>query len=88
MLDIKLIRQEPERVKAGAAKKRIECDVDRILELDAEWRALGQEGDALRSEQKQAGKRIGEAPPDERPALAAAQKDLKERLDKAHEPPG
>ena len=80
MLDIKLIRQEPERVKAGAAKKRIECDVDRILELDAEWRELGQEVDALRSEQKQAGKRIGEAPPEERPALAAAQKDLKERL--------
>jgi seryl-tRNA synthetase len=80
VLDIKLIRQDPERVKAGAAKKRMQCDVDRILELDAEWRELGQEVDGLRSEQKQAGKRIGEAPPEERPALAAAQKDLKERL--------
>jgi seryl-tRNA synthetase len=83
VLDIKLIRQDPERVKAGAAKKRMECDVDRILELDAEWRELGQEVDGLRSEQKQAGKRIGDAAPEDRPALAAAQKDLKERLKSA-----
>ncbi len=80
MLDIKLIRQDPDLVKAGAAKKRMECDVDRILALDAEWRELGQEVDRLRSEQKQAGKTIGQAPPEERSKLAAAQKDLKESL--------
>jgi len=80
VLDIKLIRQDPDLVKAGAAKKRMECDVDRILSLDAEWRELGQEVDRLRSEQKQAGKTIGQAPPEERPKLAAAQKDLKESL--------
>ena len=80
MLDIKWIRQEPELVKAGAAKKRIECDVDRLLALDAEWRELGLEVDQLRSEQKQAGKLIGQAPPEERAGLAAAQKQSKERL--------
>jgi len=80
VLDIKLIRQEPELVKAGARKKHMECDVDRLLALDAEWRELGLEVDALRSEQKQAGKRIGQAAPEERAALAAAQKESKERL--------
>ena len=79
MLDIKLIRQEPELVKAGARKKHMECDVDRLLALDAEWRELGLEVDALRSEQKQAGKRIGQAAPEERAAQAAAQKESKER---------
>ena len=80
MLDIKLIRRNPELVKAGAAKKRMECDVDRLLELDQEWRDLGMEVDALRSEAKQAGKKIGKASPEDRPALAAAQKAQKEEL--------
>ncbi len=80
MLDLKYIRQHPEIVKAGAAKKRIPCDVDRILELDRQVRALSQEIDAMRSQQKEAGKRISAAPPEERPALAEAQKELKARL--------
>src|SRR5215203_398429 len=41
VLDLKLIRQEPDRVRAGAAKKRIACDVDRILALDKDARELG-----------------------------------------------
>jgi seryl-tRNA synthetase len=80
VLDIKLIRQDPELVKAGAAKKHIECDIDRLLTLDSEWRELGLEVDTLRSEQKLAGKKIGQAPPEERAGLAAAQKELKEQL--------
>jgi seryl-tRNA synthetase len=80
VLDLKFIRQHPELVEAAARKKRMECDVGRILELDAEWRELGLEVDRLRSEQKQAGKKIGAAPPEERAALAEAQKALKEDL--------
>lgn len=80
MLDIKLIRQDPDLVKAGAAKKHIECDIDRLLSLDAEWRELGLQVDSLRSEQKQAGKKIGQAAPEERAGLAAAQKEIKEQL--------
>ena len=55
MLDLKLIRLDPEAVRAGARKKRIECDVDAILALDAELRARGVEVDGLRAEQKIAG---------------------------------
>lgn len=40
MLDLKLIRAEPERVRAGAAKKRIECDLDA---LKAEQNALNKQ---------------------------------------------
>jgi seryl-tRNA synthetase len=80
VLDIKFIRRNPEMVAAGAKKKRMECDVDRLLERDREWRDLGLLVDKLRSEQKQAGKKIGQASPEDRPALAAAQKALKEEL--------
>jgi seryl-tRNA synthetase len=80
VLDIKLIRQNPELVKAGAAKKHIECDVDGLLAADAEWRELGVEVDALRAEQKLASKRIGQAAPEERAGLAAAVKEGKAQL--------
>ena len=80
MLDIKLIRAEPELVKAGARKKRMECDVDRILELDQEWRGLGREIDELRATQKQGNKALGRAAPEERATLLAEQKSLKAGL--------
>ncbi len=80
MLDIKLIRQNPDLVKAGAAKKHIVCDVDGLLAADAEWRKLGVEVDALRAEQNLASKRIGQAAPEERAGLAAAVKQGKEQL--------
>lgn len=80
MLDLKFIRQHPDVVKDGARKKRIACDVDRIVALDEEWRGLGREVDLLRSEQKQAGKRMSQASPAERVDLLEQQKNLKTDL--------
>ena len=80
MLDLKFIRQNPELVKAGAQKKRIECDIDRILELDREKREAGQEGDRLRTEQKQTGQRMRGASPEERATILESQKALKAEL--------
>ncbi len=84
MLDIKIIRQDPDAVRAGAAKKRIPCDVDRILELDADWRAKSQAVDELRKEQNASSKAIGKAlagaAPEEREKLLAGQKEAKAEL--------
>ncbi len=80
MLDIKYIRAEPDAVKAGAAKKRIACDIDAILALDKEVREAGAALDEMRSRQKTASKRIGEAPAAERPKLAEEQKREKGAL--------
>jgi seryl-tRNA synthetase len=80
VLDLKFIRQNPDLVKAGAAKKRIPCDVDRILELDEQSRALGTEIDALRQRQKAAGKGISQAGAGERAALLEEQRELKGEL--------
>jgi seryl-tRNA synthetase len=77
VLDIKFIRANPDLVKAGARKKRIECDVDKILALDKEWREMSTEVDTLRAEQKNASKLIGSAAPADRPRLAEEQKKKK-----------
>jgi len=80
LLDLKFIRANPELVQAGAAKKRMECDVPRILELDESNRQAMQALDDLRGQQKQAGKAIAEAAPDQRAELAKQQKGLKAQL--------
>ncbi|MFT5288499.1 MAG: seryl-tRNA synthetase [Planctomycetota bacterium] len=80
MLDLKTIRDNPDLVKSGAAKKRIAVDIDRLLELDTERRGVGQRVDELRSQQKSAGKAIAKATPEERAKLLEEQKTLKVEL--------
>jgi seryl-tRNA synthetase len=80
VLDLKFIRQNPDVVKAGAAKKRIPCDIDKILELDREVREQGQVIDKLRGEQNASAKAIGQAAPADRARLAAAQREAKAAL--------
>ena len=63
MLDLKLIRADPGAVAAGAAKKRIPIDLDRILDLDRQARELSLVVDALRKQQNEASQAIGKARP-------------------------
>src|SRR5689334_19312755 len=77
MLDLKFIRQNPDLVKAGARKKRIECDIDGLLALDAESRALIGEVEALRAQQNALGKDVAKAAPERREALKAELSALK-----------
>lgn len=60
MLDIKLIRSEPEKVKAGFHKREMDLDavVDGILARDEERRAQITALDALKAEQNAASKKI------------------------------
>lgn len=85
MLDAKFIRQNVELVKAGAEKKRVTCDVDGFVALDAERRELGVEVDGLRARQKSAGKAMGKATPEERTQIIAEQTELKAGLKKLEE---
>ena len=60
MLDIKVIRTDPERVKAAmrARNKDMDALIDEILELDAERRAIMGKTETLRAEQNAASKRV------------------------------
>ena len=59
MLDLKLIRSEPERVKAALARRGAAEQVDRILALDERRRQLLPEIEGARSQRKQESEKIG-----------------------------
>jgi seryl-tRNA synthetase len=74
MLDIRLIRSEPDAVRSALARRGDVADdaVDRVLALDAEWRGLTTQLEELRAEQNRASKgRTGAPTPEEREAMAA-----------------
>jgi seryl-tRNA synthetase len=59
MLDINLIREKPEMVKAAMADLNTEAPIDEILDLDARRRELLTEVEALRAERNAVSKEIG-----------------------------
>ncbi|HET8863194.1 MAG TPA: serine--tRNA ligase [Solirubrobacterales bacterium] len=61
MLDLKLIRSDPERVKAALARRGAAEDVDALLGLDARRRELLPEIEGAQAERKTLSKQIGEA---------------------------
>ncbi|MAF20819.1 MAG: serine--tRNA ligase [Parcubacteria group bacterium] len=56
MLDIKYIRENPDKVKKACQDKQVKCDIDRLLELDKKRRELLQESESLKAEQNKLGK--------------------------------
>ncbi len=58
MLDIKLIRQEPEKVKAALARRKEEDKIDEILELDRQRRDALYEAEQLKNKQNTVSKQI------------------------------
>jgi seryl-tRNA synthetase len=77
MLDIHFIRENAELVKAGAAKKKMPADVDRLLALDDERRALRQELDNKKAEQNRASGDISLAKGEAREKLLEGMRHLK-----------
>jgi seryl-tRNA synthetase len=61
MLDLKLVRSEPERVKSALARRGAAEQVDTLLALDARRRALLPEVENAQAERKTLSKQIGEA---------------------------
>ena len=62
MLDIKFVRENPEKVKENIKKKFQDKKlglVDEVIALDVESRATQQEADSLRSNRKTISKQIG-----------------------------
>lgn len=59
MLDIKLIRENPDVVKTALKNRKAEADVDGLLELDHLRRSAITEAEALKTERNRASKTIG-----------------------------
>src|SRR5882757_6365815 len=87
MLDLKLIRSDPERVKAALARRGAGGQVDALLALDARRRELLPEVEGAQAERKTLSKQIGaakQAGEDAAEAMAAVQ-GLKERIESGKE---
>ncbi len=52
MIDIKILREEPDRVRKAIADKGNDCDLDAILEMDVKRRKLIASVEQLRAQQK------------------------------------
>jgi seryl-tRNA synthetase len=89
MLDLKLIRSEPERIKTALARRGAAEQVDELLTLDARRRRLLPEVESAQAERKTLSKQIGEAKQagkdDEAERLMAIVQGLKERIESGKE---
>ena len=74
MLDIRLIRRDPDAVRAALAPRghQAAAGVDRVLELDARWRKLTHELEQLRAEQNRVSRKLRGAPTEEQRGELAA----------------
>ena len=61
MLDLRLIRRDPDGVRAALARRGDEGRLDEVLRLDEEWRAATTTAEGLRAEQKTASEQIAQA---------------------------
>ncbi|MEU6815773.1 serine--tRNA ligase [Streptomyces sp. NPDC046860] len=78
MIDLRLLREDPDRVRASQrARGEDVALVDALLSADERRRSSGVRFDELRAEQKQLGKLIPKATPEERAELLGRAEQLK-----------
>src|SRR5215203_4695017 len=81
MIDPRLLRDEPDRIRAAQAKRGLSDEVvDRAVAADETRRAAIAEYERLRGDQKTLGKLIPKAAPEEKAALLEQTKDLAGRV--------
>src|SRR5580700_11586225 len=81
MLDIRLIREQSDFVKAELGKCGVDpAEVDRILETDARRRRLQHELDDLRAQRTRESRELGKATPEERERRRAEMRALGDRI--------
>src|ERR1051326_850224 len=59
MIDLKDLRDNPDKYRRGAQSKSVNVDIDAVLALDEKQRAAQREFEQFRSEQNEASKEIG-----------------------------
>ncbi len=84
MIDIKLLREQPDFVRAAIANKKFTCDIDAILALDTTRRAKITDAEQARAAQKAANKEMA-ALPKGTPEFIAKVQEMKAIAGKAKE---
>ncbi|MFD8949045.1 serine--tRNA ligase [Streptomyces xanthophaeus] len=79
MIDLRLLREDPDRVRASQRARGEDVElVDALLSADERRRSSGMRFDELRNEQKSLGKLIPKASPEERAELLKRAEQLKQ----------
>ncbi len=79
MIDIKLIRENPDKYKKAAIDKHFTVDIDRLLKLDADLKTHKQQLQELTTEKNQVGKSIPKLNDDEKKSALAKLAELKQK---------
>jgi seryl-tRNA synthetase len=80
VIDLRLLRDNPDHVREAYARRGGVDALDQVIELDGEHRKKLREVEDLRAEQNRSAKAIGQATPEDRPAAIAQAKELSDRL--------
>ena len=81
MLDIRLIREQPDFVKAELGKCGVDpAEIDRLLECDASRRRLQHEIDEMRARRTRESRELGKATPEERESKRAEMRALGDEI--------
>ena len=80
MIDLRLLRENPDAVKAAYDRRGGVEGLDQVVELDRRYREVLSEVEALRAEHNRASKAVGMAAPEDRPAAIAGAKELADRI--------
>lgn len=80
MIDLQLLRDDPQKIYSALLRKNVEIDVDEILELDEMRREQIQKVEMLRRTQNEANQRIAKADASEKSKLIAEMKEVSDEL--------
>ena len=81
MIDLKLLREDPDAVRRSQVSRGEDpALVDQLLSADAARRSAIATADTMRGEQKAVSKQVGSASPDDRPAMLARAKEFAARV--------
>ncbi len=82
MIDVKLIRENLDALKAALANRNADIDLDTVLELDAKRRQVLHEAEQLRAEQNRANQEIARLKKNQEDASSAiaAMKDVSQKI--------
>ncbi|MHC4835833.1 MAG: hypothetical protein ACYTCN_07760, partial [Planctomycetota bacterium] len=78
MIDIKLIRENPQKFIDGAKVKKIDADINRLLEVDGKLLENKQKLQDIATEKNRIGKEIPKLDPDQKKEALAALSQLKQ----------
>ncbi len=78
MLDLKLIRSQPEKIAGNCRKRNVHVDIEKLLELDEQVRQITNEVDSVRQRRNEISKEMkGKIPSNKRQPLIEESKKLR-----------